>query len=251
MKWILYLVTWIVALNISASTVVPLLSWQDHSLLSDVPETDKVIKIREDIRRDLEMKLASKGFSWGDPIYVRIFKKEARLEIYMQRENGEFDLFDTYDICRLRKKLGPKLKEGDRKSPEGFYYVLPSWMNPWSRFRLAYNIGYPNRYDRMLDRTGSNLMVHGKCVSSGCFAMRNGIDEIYILADAALRNGQRFYRVHIFPFEMTEKNMNRYRKNEWIEFWRNLKEGHDLFQVFRRPPNVEVDLENKKYIFNY
>ena len=251
MKWILLVVTWMVTFNLGASSIVPLFGNEEKSLTQEVPETDKVIEIREKIREKLERKLDKKGFTWGDPIYVRIYKEEAKLEVYMQRASGDFEIFETYDICRLRKSLGPKLEEGDRMSPEGFYYVLPSWMNPWSRFRLAYNIGYPNRYDRMLGRTGSNLMVHGKCVSSGCFAMRKGIDEIYILADAALRSGQRFFRVHIFPFEMTDKNLEKHKRSKWYDFWKNLKEGSDLFQVFRRPPNVEVDLENKKYIFNY
>lgn len=250
MKRILILVTWIVTSSASMAQRLPLFDLEEMNLTNNVPETQKVIDIREDIRFELEKKLQSRGFSWGDPIYVRIFKKEARLRVYMQRENGDFDLFDEYRICRLRKKLGPKIKEGDKKSPEGFYFVLGPWMNPWSRFRLAYNIGYPNRFDRLHERTGSNLMVHGKCVSSGCFAMRKDIDELYILADAALRSGQRFFRVHIFPFEMTEKNMRRYRKNEWFDFWKNLKEGYDLFQVFKRPPNVEVDLETKRYVFN-
>lgn len=92
-------------------------------------------------------------------------------------------------------------------------------------------------------------MVHGDCVSIGCYAMTNaGIEEIYALANAALDNGQPFFRVHIFPFRMTEANMAEYGDHEWIEFWRNLKTGYNWFEEKKQPPNVEV--ENKHYRFN-
>ena len=92
-------------------------------------------------------------------------------------------------------------------------------------------------------------MVHGNCVSEGCYAMTDkGIEEIYALVDAALRAGQRFFRVHIFPFRMTDDNMNRHRDSQWIDFWKNLKDGYDYFENNGFvPPNVEV--RNGLYTF--
>ena len=92
-------------------------------------------------------------------------------------------------------------------------------------------------------------MVHGSCVSLGCYAMRDeGIEEIFTLADAALRNGQPFFKVHIFPFRMTEENMRKHVNSEWYGFWENLKEGYDFFEEGgHNPPNVEV--KNKQYVF--
>ena len=91
-------------------------------------------------------------------------------------------------------------------------------------------------------------MVHGSCVSIGCYAMTNeGIEEIYAIADTAFRNGQRFFRVHIFPFKMNKENMEKHKGSKWAEFWNNLKEGYDFFENNKIPPNVEVS--NKKYIF--
>jgi len=44
-------------------------------------------------------------------------------------------------------------------------------------------------------------MVHGNCVSIGCYAMTDEkIEEIYAIADASLRNGQSFFRVHILGY---------------------------------------------------
>ena len=92
-------------------------------------------------------------------------------------------------------------------------------------------------------------MIHGNCVSIGCYAMTNArIEEIYTLADAALRNGQSFFRVHVFPFRMTSATLEKHRDSRWWEFWTNLKQGFDFFERSRRPPNVEV--EGNRYVFD-
>lgn len=190
----------------------------------------------------LEKSMADKGFSWGVPIYLRIFKTEKQLELWMKRGN-RFHLFKTYPICTYGQKgVGPKTREGDGRAPEGFYYVTPRQMNPRSSFHLAFNLGYPNTYDNVHGRSGGALMVHGSCVSIGCYAMTDRVmEEIYVLADAALGHGQPFFRVHIFPFRMTEGNLRRYRGSRWYGFWRNLKKGHDWFTAHRyRPPDVTM-----------
>ena len=95
-------------------------------------------------------------------------------------------------------------------------------------------------YDRAHDRTGSYLIVHGDCVSIGCYAMTDDVrEEIYTLAAAALNTGQPLFRVHVFPLRMTRPNIEFHRGNQWDAFRRNLKVGHDWFEQHRRPPNVE------------
>jgi len=184
----------------------------------------------------------------GDPIFIRIFKEEAELEIWMSVK-GEYYLIQTYPICAFSGELGPKQKEGDRQSPEGFYYVTKSRLNPNSRFHLSFNLGYPNRYDRAHGRTGSFLMVHGNCVSIGCYAMTDSkIEEIYELVEQALTQGQKIVRVHAFPFRMTVENMQRHYEDKWYYFWENLKEGYDWFEGYKIPPNVKV--KQKIYVFD-
>lgn len=197
----------------------------------------------------LQRECSQAGFNWGVPIFIRIFKKTKELEIWL-KDHNTFRLFKTYKICTYGwRSLGPKIRQGDGRAPEGFYYVLPRQMNPVSDYHLSFNLGYPNSYDTLHGRTGSALMVHGSCVSIGCYAMTDkGIEEIFTLADAALRNGQPFFRVHIFPFRMTEKNMRNHRNSKWYEFWENLKEGYDFFEKGgHNPPNVEV--KDKRYVF--
>lgn len=107
----------------------------------------------------LKRALAEKDLTFGSPVYIRVFKEEAELELWVE-DQGHFSLFRTYPICNHSGTLGPKLQEGDRQSPEGLYRVDQSALNPNSRFHLSFNLGFPNAFDRAHDRTGSFQMVH-------------------------------------------------------------------------------------------
>jgi murein L,D-transpeptidase YafK len=200
------------------------------------------------VRPQLDTQLRTKRLTYGSAIFIRILKESNELEVWLKQED-DFEHFKTYNICTYGVAgLGPKIKQDDGKAPEGFYAVTPTAMNPRSSFHLSFNLGYPNEYDRVHKRTGSALMVHGDCMSIGCYAMTDaGIEEIYALADAALRNGQQSSKVHIFPFRMTVENMEKHSQSVWMDFWRNLKEGYDYFERTRIPPSVRV--RNQRYVF--
>ena len=193
--------------------------------------------------------MKSKGMSRTSPVMARIFKEEGKLEIWKQKTNGRYDIIASYDICKWSGKLGPKYIEGDRQAPEGFYTVRPSQMNPRSSYHLAFNMGYPNAYDRANGRTGQHLMVHGACSSSGCYAVTNEqIEEIYAFGRDAFRGGQTEFQIQAFPFRMTAANMARYRDDPNFDFWTMLKEGYDQFEVTKAPPKVDVC--ERRYVFN-
>jgi murein L,D-transpeptidase YafK len=200
----------------------------------------------DEAQRTLPTRLAAKGLRQGQPVFVRIFKQEAVLELWM-RDDKSWRLFQSYPICRFSGELGPKLRQGDRQAPEGFYQVASGQLNPNSRHHLSFNLGFPNAFDRALGRTGSYLMVHGGCSSIGCYAMTDpAVDDIYRLVSAALGNGQASVEVHAFPFRMTEGNMNLHAQSRWIDFWRDLKAGYDLFEGERKLPSVQ--LVGKRYV---
>src|ERR1700737_1959922 len=126
--------------------------------------------------------LRQKKMPKHSPILVRIFKEEAELEVWKQDTTGHFQILKVFPICRWSGDLGPKLHEGDRQTPEGFYKVTPELMNPTSDFYLAINTGFPNSFDKANNRDGSSLMIHGDCLSSGCYAMTDEqMEEIYSL----------------------------------------------------------------------
>jgi murein L,D-transpeptidase YafK len=200
-------------------------------------EPDPTIK---EVRRTLPQRLAAAGAAQGQPVFIRIFKEDAKLELWM-KAGGRWGLFQSYDICRFSGKLGPKLATGDRQAPEGFYRVGLGQLNPASRHHLSFNLGFPNAYDRAQGRTGSYLMVHGGCSSIGCYAVTDaGVDDIYRLVEAALRGGQGAVEVHIFPFRMTAANMARHGGSRWAGFWRDLKTGYDHFEAKRQVPEISV-----------
>ncbi len=190
-----------------------------------------------------------KNMDRNAPILIRIFKEEGKLEIWKAKRDNRFDVIASYDICAWSGKLGPKIKEGDRQAPEGFYNLTPGHLNPNSNYYLAINTGFPNRYDQANGRHGTNLMIHGACSSSGCYSMTDAqVLEIYGFARDAFKGGQKTVQLQALPFRMTAENMARHRNSEHFEFWKMLKVGYDNFEVTKRPP--EVNVCEKKYVFN-
>jgi murein L,D-transpeptidase YafK len=183
------------------------------------------------------------------PILVRIFKEESELEVWKEDKTGRLALLKTYPICRWSGELGPKIKEGDRQAPEGFYTISPGLMNPNSNYYLAINMGFPNAYDRANGRTGGFLMIHGDCSSRGCYAMTDEqIAEIYALARESFFGGQKSFQIQAYPFRMTPVNMAKHRNSPHLAFWKMLKQGYDHFEVTRLEPKVDVC--EKRYVFD-
>ncbi|MBB3316557.1 murein L,D-transpeptidase YafK [Rhizobium sp. BK181] len=222
---------------------------------NDALETAQVdlSKVKNKVEQPLPPKILSemsaKGMQRNSPIMIRIFKEEGALEIWKAKTDNRFDKIADYKICAWSGRLGPKVKEGDRQAPEGFYELTRANLNPNSKYYLAINTGFPNRYDAINGRSGTNLMIHGACSSSGCYSMTDQqVLEIYAFARDAFSGGQSTVQLQAFPFRMTAENMVRHRLNSNIEFWNMLKVGYDNFEVTKRPP--EVNVCEKKYVFN-
>jgi len=183
------------------------------------------------------------------PMLVRVYKESSELEVWKPDSRGDYRLVKTYEICKWSGGLGPKMAEGDYQSPEGFYNVSAGMMNPKSAYYLSFNTGFPNRFDRAHGRTGSNLMVHGDCKSVGCYAMTDGqMQEIYALARESFAGGNSTFKLELYPFRMTDANMQRHAANPNMPFWQNLKQGYDALDQDRRP--AKVDVCEGRYVFN-
>ena len=206
-------------------------------------------KVQHPLPDRILTQMKAKGMDRNSPIMIRIFKEEGVLEIWKAKSDNRFEKIVQYDICAWSGRLGPKVKEGDRQAPEGFYPLSPSNLNPHSQYYLAINTGFPNKYDRANVRNGTNLMIHGACSSSGCYSMTDAqILEIYAFARDAFKGGQQNVQLQALPFRMTAENMARHRNSKHLEFWKMLKVGYDNFEVTKRPP--EVNVCDKKYVFN-
>jgi murein L,D-transpeptidase YafK len=205
-------------------------------------------KATRELPPELLALLQQKKMPKYSPIVLRIFKEEAELEVWKQDTSGLFQLLKTYPICRWSGDLGPKLWEGDRQTPEGFYTITPALMNPNSKYYLAINTGYPNSFDKANSRDGSLLMIHGDCSSSGCYAMTDEqISEIYSLARDSLL-GRPTFQVQAYPFRLTPANLARHRDSPNLAFWKMLKIGNDHFETTHLEPRVDVC--DRRYVFD-
>ena len=229
----------------AAIAVATALAGCNTDTLTTVTPERALRPLSPEMMRDLDKKSMPKE----SPILVRLFKEESELEVWKQDTTGRFALLKTYPICRWSGELGPKIKEGDRQAPEGFYTITPGQMNPNSSYYLSVNIGFPNEFDRAWGRTGDFLMIHGDCSSRGCYAMTDEqIGEIYALAREAFFGGQQTFQVQALPFRMTPLNMARHRNSPHMAFWKMLKQGYDHFEVTRLEPKVNVC--DRRYVFD-
>jgi murein L,D-transpeptidase YafK len=206
-------------------------------------------KVEQPLPSHILADMSAKGMDRNSPIMIRILKEEGVMEIWKAKTDNRYDKIAEYKICAWSGRLGPKVKEGDRQAPEGFYNLSRANLNPNSKYYLAINTGFPNRYDAANGRSGANLMIHGACSSSGCYSMTDQqVLEIYAFARDAFKGGQKSIELEAFPFRMTAENMVRHRLSPNYDFWKMLKVGYDNFEVTKRPPEVEVC--EKKYVFN-
>ncbi|MEQ1695901.1 MAG: murein L,D-transpeptidase family protein [Hyphomicrobiaceae bacterium] len=189
----------------------------------------------------LSERLAEKGVKLGAPVLLRVFKSESEFEVWIRKDDTSYVLFATYPVCHWSGTLGPKLREGDKQTPEGFYTVTRGQMRHIGRWPRSLNLGFPNAFDQAQARNGSHILVHGGCSSVGCFAMTNAVvEEIYGFVEKAVAGGQTYVPVHVFPFRMTDANLALQKDSPWQSFWSNLKEGHDFVERTKRPPRISV-----------
>ncbi|MFA5951826.1 MAG: murein L,D-transpeptidase family protein [Hyphomicrobium sp.] len=187
-----------------------------------------------------KQRLAVAGVKPGAPVLLRVFKETSELELWIEKGTS-FILFATYPICNWSGTLGPKLHEGDKQTPEGFYTITGRQTYNVGRWPRSINLGFPNAYDAAHGRDGSYILMHGGCSSVGCFAMTDPVIlEVHGLVRAAIANGQRYVPIHVLPFRMTDENMSAHAASPWHSFWTSLQRGYQSFERTRRPPRVSV-----------
>ena len=249
-KWIAGIVITLIAL-VPASAQTSFVEAQKGYM-----KIGEVFNRRED---SLKNEFASKHINWPpQSVYIRSFKFDRQLEVWVKDgHNPAYQFFKSYKVCAESGTSGPKRMEGDYQVPEGFYYIND--FNPNSNYHLSLGINYPNASDRILSDSlhpGSDIYIHGNCVSVGCIAIRDEpIEELYIISSYARAAGQDFIPVHVFPVKYTEKKSMEYlaasvKQNPALQkFADNLKEAFNFFEEKKQLP---VILVNKKgeYIIN-
>lgn len=97
----------------------------------------------------------------GPPVTFIVIDKSDR-KMWLLSGNA---VLKDYDIELGGNPVGHKQFEGDRKTPEGTYYI--DRRNPNSRFHLSLGISYPNAADRAFAQSqgrppGGDIFIHGR-----------------------------------------------------------------------------------------
>ena len=73
------------------------------------------------------------------------------------------------------------------------------------------------------------------------------VADIYAIARESFAGGQREIQLQSYPFHMTAENLAKFRLDPNIDFWKDLKNGSDHFEVTKAEPSVTVC--GKRYVF--
>jgi hypothetical protein len=214
----------------------------------------RVLRARIDARYGIKQLYHERGLPYpAAEIFIRVFKRERVLELWARpRETNRFLLLKSYAVCALAGTVGPKRRQGDNQTPEGFYEI--DEFNPASQYLLSLHINYPNASDRVLGSRhapGGSIFIHGGCKTLGCIAVTDeAIKELYWIAVEARSGGQLRIPVHIFPARLTHEELDRLAltfrgQPDLAAFWKNLQPGYDYFEQTRTVPVVNVDARGR------
>ena len=211
-----------------------------------------------------------------DAVLLRVFKKERELELWAKNADmAAMKMIRTIPICAMDFQPGPKLAQGDGKTPEGFYHPQflygssYSWMwirldegeldrygvvGEGSSFKMC--IEYPNTLDRDRSKAacfrdpGGEICLHGNCVTAGCISFTNR-NFLPVFAFSRHHDTERFGRLqlHIFPFRFDavqnmEDEIDSYPhvdllgRDDLLTFWRNLEKGYHRFNEVKNPLTI-------------
>lgn len=180
----------------------------------------------------------------GLELYLRAFKLEKKLEVWVRSTSGRFKLYKTFNFCSSSGTLGPKRREGDGQIPEGLYEI--EIFNPVSNFFLSMSVSYPNASDvarKTASASGGDIYIHGNCVTIGCIPITDdGIKELYALCVLAKEANKSKIRVDMFPYKMTEKANSAHAKKhpKHASLWKELKPFYTHFETHKTPLNFTI-----------
>ena len=142
-------------------------------------------------------------------IQLIALKQTRRLELWAFQQ-GSWRYVHDYPVFAASGQAGPKLREGDKQVPEGFYQIVE--LNPNSHFHLSLKLNYPNTFDWLQalredrKKPGSNIFIHGSAWSAGCLAIGNRyVEELFYLVGTV---GLEESGVMILPYDFRVREVS-------------------------------------------
>jgi len=126
---------------------------------NEIVTLQKTIEAFEKKIEALEKKFFDYAIQKGSVDRILIEKSTRRLMLISQGE-----VLKSYKIALGGTPIGPKERQSDNKTPEGFYVI--DARNRDSRFHLSLHISYPNERDKKRAKElgvspGGDIMIHG------------------------------------------------------------------------------------------
>ncbi|MBS1186338.1 MAG: hypothetical protein H6R04_356 [Burkholderiaceae bacterium] len=173
---------------------------------------------------------------------IMVDTAHSRLYLY-QNKGGKLALLNHYYISH--GKLGVhKLREGDQKTPVGLYRItgkMPRSSLPDFYGAGALPLNYPNEWDRLHNRGGSGIWLHGMpsasfsrppLASDGCVALTNPDMEV-LLSSPDIRTAPVIVSDHVQMVNAAVVNRDRKAAHKMLEQWRRDAQNGDV-QVLAR-----------------
>ncbi len=217
-------------------------------------------------------------------VMYRFFKLEGEFEIWVaNRRSDTLKMLALIPVCAADFTPGTKLREGDGKTPEGFFNSTLLYGSSYSFMWMKLNnkeiddfgnvrkgssfkicLDYPLAIDRARTKKilpnyspGGQICIHGNCVSAGCISFENK-DFLPVFYTAATHNQSAYGKpkIHIFPFRFTPKLKEKYSikvhskmsPEQLIEFWNKIEKGYNLFEKNHKA--MRTSNSGSKYIFS-
>ena len=203
---------------------------------------DKIEDLKEEAKKRIESHLHNATDIIDSPrvtlpqnidnlIYVDTNK--SRLYLFEIRDHTLIKIFDEY--ASIGKNGSGKNFEGDKKTPLGVYTLGEKITQPLSDFygEGAFPIDYPNVYDKLLNKTGHGIWIHGTPKdtysrapksSDGCIVISN---ENFNALESILKNKQTKVILSKLSYDQyfnTENNIDKHNNfmsyfESWISNW--------------------------------
>ena len=147
------------------------------------------------------------------PYALLVDKENQQLIVYESRRDGIFEKLRFR--CSTGEVPGPKERSGDKKTPEGVYFIVNRFssrdLTPVYGTR-AFPLDYPNLLDKMAGRTGYSIWMHGTDKplkdrsSNGCIVLDNSAIErvepyielnrtpVIVVSHLAFQDGDMFHK---------------------------------------------------------
>jgi murein L,D-transpeptidase YafK len=195
----------------------------------------------ERTRQRLSFAYSDLGLSLGAPLYLRLIRDQARLEVWAKpRSENSYVRLRTFKLCGKNGVLGPR-QSARTGQAEGFYAITPSQMRPVGVTYLGFGFGWPNAYDQKRGWKGAPSLVQAGCTTGRHYGLTDqDMEEVYTMVYFALRAGQTNVPLHIFPFQMSPFKMLQIGTGAKASFWNELAPAWQAFERTKTPPQVRV-----------